>query len=154
MKKSLLIALLLVVTLFFQNNCRLLAQTNNSQYASKAVEEISIIPAHINDNCKLTNTFYVDISALKQFEKKFGVKLLSLKNDVFTDDENKTQINYIETTGSGDTKKLYKKLVKQVGNSNVVASKGNVVVEIISPSIEMKKKILSTLKPDEVHTNY
>ncbi|MEW5820947.1 MAG: hypothetical protein AB1782_12215 [Cyanobacteriota bacterium] len=108
----------------------------------------------ISKNCKLTNSIDVNKDALGNFEKKFGAKVISLRNDFFSVEGNKLQINYIKSTDSANTLKVYNSLIKISGNYNVIALKNNTVIEIISPEIKTKDKIIELINPTEVHKNY
>ncbi|MGD9581301.1 MAG: hypothetical protein AB7V50_08000, partial [Vampirovibrionia bacterium] len=120
----------------------------------KFIESISVKPAQIGADYKLADSFYVDKSTLHSFEVKFNSKLDALKNDVFVSPANRVQINYIEADSSANAEKVYKEMVGLVGKSNVVALKGNVIVEVITNNTDSKKRIVKLLSPNKVHTNY
>lgn len=154
MNKVISFTVVLTLTTFLNLQLQTIAQTNTSSYSSKAVEAVSVKPDSICKNCKLGNTFYVKKDQLANFEKKFSAKILALKNDIISDGNNKVQINYIEGSTLKDAETIYKNLIKMVGNVNVVTMKGNVVIEIIASTIDLKEAALKSLKPEKVHKNY
>lgn len=122
--------------------------------ANKVIDAMSVKAAQLGAGYQQANSFYVDEQALKTFKIKFNADLVALKNDIFNSNDNRVQINYIEADSTVDAEKVYKQMVDLVGNSNVVAIKDDVVIEIITKSNDMKKKIVNLLKPAKVHTNY
>ena len=122
--------------------------------ANKVIDSMSIKPAQLGAGYQQANSFYVDEQALKTFKIKFNANLVALKNDIFNSNDNRVQINYIEADSTVDAEKVYKQMIDLVGSSNVVAIKGDVVIEIITKSNDTKKHIIKLLKPTNVHTNY
>lgn len=120
----------------------------------KVIESMSIKPDQIGAGYEQSESFYVGKQGLDSFKIKFNADLVALKNDIFNSKDNRVQINYIEADSPANTEKVYKQMVDLVGKHNVVAQKGDVVIEIITPCTDTKKRIIELLHPAKVHTNY
>lgn len=151
-KKQLLIICLTVC--FLGSPHYSFADTNTSPYCTAVIESTSIKGAQIGTDWQLKNSFYVDNKQIKAFSQKFGANVLALKNDVFSNGQQTLQINYVQTSNQSNASIVFEKLIQLSGNTNVIAQKGNVVIEIIAPSIQLKETLLTLIKPSKVHKHY
>lgn len=122
---------------------------------SQAIQSIEVPAKTLGEGWKVTKSFYVEQDQLNQFATRFGAKIVSLKNDIFTSTNGtKVQINYIQAASATDAKKVYDNMINMVGSVNVVMLKNMVIIEVISNQVDHKEAAIKFVKPDKIHKNY
>jgi hypothetical protein len=86
-----------------------------------------------------------------QFAQKLGARLLAVSNEVLAHGGRSLRVNYLHGASPADAQAIYRSMVSLVGKSNLVARKGDVVVEVITGDSRDAKAVLAALAPDEHH---
>ncbi len=154
MLKHLLIAGIISLLLSLIFNITAIAQITKSEHTSQAIEAISIPLTKIGPGWTLKTSFYAPPDVVSYLAHKYDAQLEAVKNNVFEEGLKKLQINYFEAINNEEALKTYEALVNKAGKYNVIALKGNVVIEIIAKDITLKAEIVSHIQADKVHTAY
>jgi hypothetical protein len=94
---------------------------------------------------------YVSPAQRGQFAQKLGGMLLAVSNQVLAQDGRPIQVNYLHGASPDDTRRVYQSLVAQVGQANLVARKGDVVVEIITNDARDREAVSHAIQPEETN---
>lgn len=156
MKKILVLTAIVMLFLFSLFIFSVEAQINNSKNISKSIEASLVSADQVGTGWELISSFYATSSVVSEYGNTLGADLKYLKSEVFqnVNEKKKLQINYIEAANTKEALNTFEKLVKKVGNYNVIALKDTIVAEIVAADANAKIAVLAQLKAKKVHKNY
>jgi hypothetical protein len=94
---------------------------------------------------------YTSATQCAQFANKLGGLLRAVSNEVLAQDGRPIRVNYLHAASPDDARRVYQSMVAQVGKTNLVARKGDVVVEVISGDPRDVDAVTHALQPDETN---